>query len=91
MEWTECLQYKPGGPGGPSMMPVGNCPSLLIVVVYPLSPLSPLSPESPVRVEVMKNFHLIKMMLKEFMLVIKVLQILMFFFGGCYRVDIWIM
>jgi hypothetical protein len=29
------------------MMPVGNCPSLLIVCVYPLSPLSPLSPASP--------------------------------------------
>ena len=40
-------RFIPGGPGGPSMMPVGNCPSLLIVCVYPLSPLSPLSPASP--------------------------------------------
>lgn len=36
-------------PGGPSMMPVGNCPSLFIVVVNPRSPLSPFSPLSPIK------------------------------------------
>ena len=34
-------------PGGPSIIPVGNCPSLFIVVVNPRSPFSPLSPMSP--------------------------------------------
>lgn len=36
----------PGGPGGPSIIPVGNW-SLFNVVVYPLSPLSPWPPLGP--------------------------------------------
>lgn len=43
-----CIDLKlPGGPGGPSIIPVGNCPSLFIVVVNPRSPFSPRSPVSP--------------------------------------------
>jgi len=37
------LPGGPAGPGGPSMMPVGNS-SPLMVVVSPRSPRSPLSP-----------------------------------------------
>lgn len=45
---SKLLDLKlPGGPGGPSIMPAGNCPSLFIVVVKPRSPFSPRSPLSP--------------------------------------------